>query len=97
MCALVLALVSCWPTCGWVLLQQVHTLEAELNALASSNEQLRSQLDIAAEQLSRNKLAALSAADRADQLQQEVDVLRSAADIDGEIRRELEASTEQVR
>lgn len=75
---------------------QLRTMEVELHALASSNQQLRNQLELATKQTSRSKLAAQSAADGTDQLQQEVDVLRSAADIEGEIRRELESSIEQV-
>lgn len=71
-------------------------MEAELNALASSNQQLRSQLEMATQQLSRSKVVAQSAAHNTDSLQQEVDVLRTAADIEAEIRTELEASVEQV-
>eukprot|EP00775_Hariotina_reticulata_P006386 gene6386-6618_t len=83
--------------------QQLHMLEGELNALASSNQQLRSQLELASAQLSKankEKLAAQevsgNAADRAAALQQELDVLKSAADIEVAIRKEMEMTIHQA-
>jgi hypothetical protein len=75
-------------------------MESELAALAASNQQLRSQLDVTVSQLSRlsaDKLAAQeAAADASERLQQELDVLRSTSEIDADIRKELEASLAQV-
>jgi len=82
-------------------------MEAELNALASSNQQLRSQLELSAQQASsagRDKLAAQDAAAEATgrlqqkltAAQQELDMLRAAADIEGTVRKEMEATVEEV-
>lgn len=79
---------------------QLRMMESELAALAASNQQLRSQLDVTVSQLSKasaDKLAAQeAAADASERLQQELDVLRSTSEIDADIRRELEASLSQV-
>jgi hypothetical protein len=75
-------------------------MESELAALAASNQQLHSQLDMTVSQLSKvsaDKLAAHeAAADASERLQQELDVLRSTSEIDADIRKELEASLAQV-
>lgn len=84
-----------------MLLAQIRLMEAELNSLAASNQQLRTQLDLTVQQLSKaaaDRLAVQeAAAEAAEHLQQELDVMKSAADIDTDIRRELEASVAQVR
>lgn len=82
-------------------------MEAELNALASSNQQLRHQLELSSQQVSdanRERLAAQdTAAETTSQLQQklsmvhqEVDMLRSAAELEAVVRQEMEATMSEV-
>lgn len=86
---------------------QLRMMEAELNALASSNQQLRSQLELSSQHVSaagRDKLAAQDAAAEATgRLQQkltmalqEIDMLRSAGEIEGAVRKEMEATADEV-
>jgi chromosome segregation ATPase len=83
---------------------KLQALEAELSALASSNQQVRSQLEASGQQLAtahQERRAAQEAGEaqrrRLATLQQEVEVLKGAADVEAALRRELEALNEEVR